>query len=91
VPRVASCIDGAPVALDFKPASDRSAQALTQEELLDVAAEMSIGPGADAERLVRAIFEAAAEAFRMSAPVRAAGLPFQSDRSSWRRRRSARA
>lgn len=76
----AFCIDGAPVALDFIPASGRSARALTQEELLDVAAEMSIGPGADAERLVRAIFDDAAEAFRVSAPVRAAGLPFRSDR-----------
>lgn len=76
----AFCIDGAPVALDFIPASGRSARALTQEELLDVAAEMSIGPGADAERLVRAIFDDAAEAFRMAGPIRAASLPFRSDR-----------
>jgi hypothetical protein len=76
----AFCIDGAPVALDFIPASGRSARALTQEELLDVAAQTSIGPGAHAEHLVRAIFEEPAEAFRVLAPIRAAGEPFRSDR-----------
>ena len=39
------------------PAKNRSAAALTQEELLDVAARMVIGPDAGAEDLVRAIFE----------------------------------
>jgi hypothetical protein len=51
------CIDGPPVALAAIPAKDRSATALTQEELLDVAARLVIGPDAGAEDLVRAIFE----------------------------------
>jgi hypothetical protein len=51
------CIDGAPVALAAIPATDRTADALTQEELLDVAAGLVIGPDARAEDLVRAIFD----------------------------------
>jgi hypothetical protein len=51
------CIDGSPVALAAIPAKNRAATALTQKELLDVAARMVIGPEAGAEDLVRAIFE----------------------------------
>ena len=51
------CIDGSPVALAAIPAIDRTAIALTQEQLLDVAARLVIGPDARAEDLVRAIFE----------------------------------
>jgi hypothetical protein len=51
------CIDGSPVALAAIPAKNRAATALTQKELLDLAARMVIGPDAGAEDLVRAIFE----------------------------------
>ena len=51
------CIDGSPVALAAIPALDRTAIALTQEQLLDVAARLVLGPDARAEDLVRAIFE----------------------------------
>ena len=51
------CIDGSPVALAAIPAIDRTASALTQAHLLDVAARLVIGPAARAEDLVRAIFE----------------------------------
>jgi hypothetical protein len=51
------CIDGSPVALAAIPAVDRTAIALTQAQLLDVAARLVIGPDARAEDLVRAIFE----------------------------------
>jgi hypothetical protein len=51
------CIDGSPVALAAIPAKNRSATALTQEQLLDVAAQMVIGSEARAEDLVRTIFE----------------------------------
>src|SRR4051794_11383747 len=76
----AFCVDGAPVALDAIPATGRSSPSLTQEELLDAAAELSLGAGVRASELVRAIFEDAAEAFRLTAPLRAKGLPFASDR-----------
>lgn len=51
------CIDGAPVALAAVPATGRTAIAMTQEQLLDVAARLVLGPDARAEKLVRAIFE----------------------------------
>jgi hypothetical protein len=51
------CIDGSPVALAAIPASNRTATALTQNELLDIAAGLVIGPDARAEELIRAIFE----------------------------------
>jgi hypothetical protein len=51
------CIDGSPVALAAVPATDRTATAMTQEQLLEVAAHMVIGPDARAEDLVRAIYE----------------------------------
>ena len=51
------CIDGSPVALAAIPASNRTATALTQNELLDIAAGLVIGPDARAEALIRAIFE----------------------------------
>jgi hypothetical protein len=53
----AFCVDGKPVALAAIPASGRTATALSQEQLLDAAAALAIGPGATAETLVRAIFE----------------------------------
>jgi hypothetical protein len=51
------CIDGSPVALAAIPAIGRTAIALTQEQLLDVAARLVLGQDARAEDLVRAIFE----------------------------------
>ena len=51
------CIDGSPVALASIPASNRTAAALTQEELLDIGAGLVIGPDARAADLVRAVFE----------------------------------
>ena len=51
------CVDGAPVALAAVPATGRTANALTQEELLDRVARLVIGADARAEDLVRAIFD----------------------------------
>jgi hypothetical protein len=53
----ALCIDGAPVAMAAIPAKDRTAAALTQEELLDAVARLVLGPAAHAEDLVRAAFD----------------------------------
>jgi hypothetical protein len=53
----AFCVDGAPAALAAIPATGRTAPALTQEQLLDVAAGLAIGPDALAADLVRAAFE----------------------------------
>jgi hypothetical protein len=49
--------DGDPVALAAVPARGRSALALTQEELLGVAASLALGPGSTPEDLVRACCE----------------------------------
>lgn len=51
------CIDGAPVALAAVPATDRTATALTQEELLDLVAPLVLGPDAGWEDLIRAVHE----------------------------------
>lgn len=53
----AFCINGAPVALAAIPARNRTAPALTQEELLDTVAHLVLGSGARAEDLVRATFD----------------------------------
>lgn len=53
----AFCLDDRPVALAAVPATGRTAAALTQEQLLDAVAKRAIGPEANAEELVRAIFE----------------------------------
>jgi hypothetical protein len=50
------CIDSSPVALAAVPATNRTAPALTQQELLDVAAGLLIGPDARAADLVGEIF-----------------------------------
>jgi len=76
----AFCPDDHPVALAAIPASGRTAPALTQEQLLDAAAALALGPGADAETLVRAIFEDTAEVIaKVAATVHQAALPFASD------------
>jgi len=76
----AFCIDGEPVAMQSIPASGRSAQALTQVQLLEVAAGMALGSGARADALVRALYEDPAGAFRATQAVRSAGRAFASDR-----------
>lgn len=75
------CIDGSPVALAAIPATGRTATAMTQEQLLDVAAGMVIGPDARAEDLVRAIYEdMAGVTARASETVWQSSMPLQ---SSW--------
>ncbi len=77
----AFCVDRRPIALAAIPATGRTAEAATQEQLLDAAAALALGPGANAEMLVRAIFEETSEiALEGLAAVRAASVPFASDR-----------
>jgi hypothetical protein len=77
----AFCPNGAPVALAAVPAARRAAEALTQEQLLDAAAELAIEPGAKAETLVRAIFEdPTAIAPKLAETVHRASQPFESER-----------
>jgi hypothetical protein len=73
----AFCPDGEPVALAAIPAAGRTAPELSQEQLLDRAATLALGPGAGAETLIRAIFEWPAEtAERVAATVHRAALRF---------------
>ena len=75
------CVDERPVALAAVPASGRTADALTQEQLLDAAAALAIGPEARAEALVRAILEETSEiVVRITSTVREASVPFASER-----------
>jgi hypothetical protein len=75
------CLDQRPVALAAIPADGRTAEALTQVQLLDATAALAIGPGADAEALVRAIFERMGEtSLKIAATARQASLPFASQR-----------
>jgi hypothetical protein len=75
------CVDESPVALAAIPADGRTAEALTQEQLLDIVAALAIGPGADAEALVRAIFERMEEtSLKIAATAREAARPFASER-----------
>ena len=50
------CIEGSPIALAAIPARNRTAKAMTQEQLLDLAASLIIGPDAAAEDLVRTLY-----------------------------------
>lgn len=76
----AFCVDGRPVAMAAIEASGRQAEALTQEQLLDAAAALALGPAATAESLVRAVFEDLAGVNeRIAATVRKASLPFDSE------------
>jgi hypothetical protein len=75
----AFCPDGEPVALAAIPAAGRTAPELSEERLLDRAARLAVGPAADAETLIRAIFERPGEtAERVAATVHKAALPFSS-------------
>ncbi len=77
----AFCVDGRPVALAAIPADSRTARALSQEEMLDAAAALALGPGADAEALVRAVYEEIEALLpKLIATVRNASLPFESER-----------
>lgn len=51
------CPEGEPVALAAVPARHRNAEAMTQDQLLDAAAALALGPGARAEDVVRACCE----------------------------------
>lgn len=76
----AFCVDGRPVAMAAIEASGRQVEALTQEQLLDAAAALALGPGATAGSLVRAVFEDLAGVNeRIAATVRKASLPFDSE------------
>jgi hypothetical protein len=77
----AFCPKGAPVALAAVPAARRTAEALTQEQLLDAAAGLAIEPGAKAEALVRALFEdPTAIVPKLAEAVHRASQPFESER-----------
>jgi len=78
----AFCVDERPVALAAIPAGGRTAEALTQEQLLDAVAALAIGPEASAETLVRAIFEEMSQiAPKIAATVHKESQPFASE--SW--------
>jgi len=62
-------------------AKGRTAEAFRQEAILDAVAEMTLGPGANAEALLRAAFDDfGATARRAAGPVRSRSIPFASDR-----------
>ncbi len=75
------CPDGEPIALAAVPARGRTALALTQEELLGVAAALALGPGSTAEDLVRACCEdMGALATRLAEAVWTSSSAFESAR-----------
>jgi hypothetical protein len=77
----AFCVDGAPAALAAVPADRRTATALTQEQALDAAAAMTLGKGADAEALVRAVFDDFAALFpKLAGTLHRVSQPFSSER-----------
>jgi hypothetical protein len=51
------CVDGGPIAMAAVPADGRQAPALTQAEILDAAARLTLGDSARAIDVVRAAFE----------------------------------
>jgi hypothetical protein len=74
-------VGGEPVALAAVPARKRAAPAYTQRELLDQAALLALGHGADAETLVRAIHEDPQTVLsKVAATVRREGIPLRSER-----------
>lgn len=75
------CRDGHPVAMAAVPARGRSATALTQEQLLDAVAVQALGPGADAETLLRAVCEDLGNLVpRLVASVHSEAQRFESER-----------
>jgi hypothetical protein len=74
------CPDGEPVALAAVPADARTAAELSQEQLLDAAARLALGPEAGAETLVRALFEEPAKTLpKIAATVHTTALPLSSE------------
>ncbi|HEU4599677.1 MAG TPA: hypothetical protein VFS26_08015, partial [Solirubrobacterales bacterium] len=74
-------LDGEPAALAAGPARDRTAPAYTQRQLLDHAARLALGEGADAELLLRSICDDLAALLpKVAATVRPQGLPLRSQR-----------
>jgi hypothetical protein len=72
--------EGEPVALAAVPARGRSAPALSQAQLLDAAARLVLGPDADAETLIRAVFEDAGELLpKLAGTLHRASQPFRSE------------
>jgi hypothetical protein len=70
-----------PVALAAVPAQGRTAETLSQEEILCAVAELALGDGADAEALLRAACEDfGATARKALGPLRSRSVPFASDR-----------
>ena len=76
----AFCVDGRPVALAAIPARSRTAVPLSQEQLLDAAAALALGPQANAQALVRALCEDFSGTAERLAAVRREALPFDSER-----------
>jgi hypothetical protein len=76
----AFCVDGAPVAHAAIAADNRRSQALTQTEILDAAACMSMGEGCVARDLIKAAYENPAAFMGSHLPsFRAASMPFESE------------
>lgn len=76
----AFCVDGAPVAMAALSAQNRRSTALTQTEILDAAARLSIGEGAGAHDLIKASFENPAAFMAARYPsFKAASLAFESE------------
>jgi hypothetical protein len=76
----AFCVDGAPVAMAAITGRNRSSMALTQTEILEAAARMSIGEGSTARDLIKASFEnPAAFMAERFATFQAASVAFESE------------
>jgi hypothetical protein len=76
----AFCVDGAPVAMAAVPARNRHSRALTQTEILNEAARMSIGEGSTGRDLIKAAFEnPTAFMTERYASFRAVSVPFESE------------
>ena len=73
------CVDGEPVAMSAIECRERRLVALTQEEILDAAARMTLGEGAVARDLIKAAYEDPARFFSEHfATFRSASLQFES-------------
>jgi hypothetical protein len=73
-------VDGAPVAMAAITATNRRSAALTQTEILDAAARMSIGGDSTARDLIKASFENPATFMAARfASFQAASVPFESE------------
>lgn len=76
----AYCVDDAPVAMAAVSARNRRSTALTQLEILDAAARMSMGEGSVARDLIKASFENPATFMTHHyASFKAASVPFESE------------